>query len=497
MTVEEKLQSKISLSFVRAGIVILSVLFLSLIVSRLVYPFSAGNLEAFNWIPVTHLLEGKNPYSFPFTPPYSMSPYGIVYYILLAVGVKLFGFQLWFGRLLSVAAFAICIFSVAKITKKTMPSGSIFWFVILASLAMFPSQIWIAVMRCDLIAAAFGLAALYLVFGIDEGEKVKFRRVAAMILLAAAAFFTKQPFLLPTLIIFLRLLQLRKWDVAIYFAFGICSLTAAVMFVLNYTSSGGYFWQHFVHAKSLPFGFTKAFRVFTEMLKRPTFFFSIIFLLIFGFRERQVFRQLSREKLTEILHSPKFLLLTYCLLSGAWAFVSAGREGGSANYYIENSFALAIAVGLVYDNCRREKLQKWTLAILILLTFGGIFQFIQVLRGEYFRWQSLSYYREVFETTAKLLAPESNCISVYPELAVWNGCAVYFDDFEEYEGSWSSELREIFEREIKKGRFGAILWYNDKLQAKFPNYQLIPMSQKTPEKFFSVYLYVPKSTQLK
>jgi hypothetical protein len=497
MTVEEKLQSKINPLLVRAGIVILGILFFLLIVSRLVYPFGAGTWEAFNWMPATHLLEDKNPFSFAFTPPYSIPPYGIVYYILIAVGVKLFGFQLWFGRLLSIASFAVCVFSAAQITKKTTRSSSAFGFVILASLAMFPAQIWIAVMRSDLIAAAFGLAALWLAFGIDEGEKVKFRRIAVMILLTAATFFTKQSFLLPTAIVFLRLLQLKKWRDAIYFAFGIAGLTVAVMFLLDYTSAGGYFWQHFVHAENLPFAFADSFRVFFVMLAHPTFFFSIIFLLIFVFQKRKIFRQLNREKLTEILRSPQFLLFIYCLLSGAWAFISAGRQGGAANYYIENSFALAIAVGLVYDNFRRESLQKWTLAIVILLTFGGIFQFIQVFRGEYFRWQSLSYYREIFDTTANFTPSGSTCVSVYPELAVWNGCAFYFDDFEEYIGIWSPEFNEIFEHEIKQERFAAIIWYDDKLQAKFPNYQLIPMSQKPPQNFLPVYLYVPKSTLLK
>ena len=496
MTVKEKFQSKTSPSFVRAGIVILGGLFFLLIVSRLVYPFSAGTWEAFNWMPATHLLEGKNPFSFAFTPPYSIPPYGIVYYILIAVGVKLFGFQLWFGRLLSVASFVFCVFSAAKITKKTTHDNSAFWFVILACLAMFPAQIWIAVMRCDLIAAAFGLVALWLAFGIDEGEKVKFRRVAAMILLAAAAFLTKQPFLLPAAIAFLRLLQLKKWRDAGYFALGISGITAAVMFLLNYGSSGGYFWQHFVHSENLPFSFADSFRVFGVMLAQPTFFFSIIFLLIFAIQKRKMFRQLNREKRTEILCSPQFLLLIYCLLSGAWAFISTGRQGGAANYYIENSFALAIAVGLVYDNFRRESLPEWTLAIVILLTFGGMFQFIQVFRGEYFRWQSLSYYREIFDTTAKFAPSGSTCFSVYPELVVWNGGAFYFDDFEEYSGIWSPEFNEIFEREINQGRFDIIIWYDDKLETKFPNYKLIPMRQKKPEHYYSVYLYVPKDKQI-
>ena len=381
MTVEEKHQSKISLSFVRIGIVILGVLFLSLIISRLVYPFCIGTWESFNWMPATHLLEGKNPYSYAFTPPYSMLPYGIVYYILIAVGVKLFGFQIWFGRILSVLAFAVCVLSVAKITKKITPNKEAVWVAILAGLAMFPAQTWIAVMRPDLIAAAFGLAALWLAFGLEENKKTKIWRIAGMILFAAAAIFTKQTYLLPTAIIFLRFLQLKKWREAVSFALGISVLTTAVMFWLNYTSSGGYFWQHFIHAERLPFSLADSVRVFSEMLKQPIFSFSIIFLLIFAFQKRKIFQQLNRDKLLKILRSPKFLLLLYVLLSAAWSFLSSGRQGGNANYYIENSFALAIGGGLIYDNFKREAVQKLALAMIFLMTLGGAFQFVRVLRG--------------------------------------------------------------------------------------------------------------------
>ena len=108
------LADKFSL-FVRLGIAVLGVLFLSLIVSRLVFPFDNGILEAFNWLPAQNVLEGKNPYAFALTPPYSMSPYGVVFYALIAVGQKLFGFQLWWGRILTVLAFAFCLWAIFRL----------------------------------------------------------------------------------------------------------------------------------------------------------------------------------------------------------------------------------------------------------------------------------------------------------------------------------------------------------------------------------------------
>ncbi len=481
--------------FIRIGIAILGGLFLSVIISRLVYPFGVGTWESFNWMPATHLLEGKNPYAFAFTPPYSMSPYGIVYYALLAVGVEIFGYQIWFGRILSVLAFAVCIRSVIKITKKTAHGKEAGWFACLASLAMFPAQIWIAVMRPDLVAATFAFSALALAFTPEADKKISLWSVVAMILLSSAAFFTKQVFWLPPVIIFLRFLQLKKWREATFFALGVAALVFGGMFLLNYTSAGGYVWQHFTHAQRLPYSLKQCVGVFVEMLKNPTFFFSLGCLLVFAFQNRPLFRRLTRAEAIKIACSPKFLILFYFLLSLIWSVFVSGRLGGNANYYIENSFVLAIVVGLIYENFKQNALPSLSLAMIVLLTLGGAFQIARVLRGEYFRWQSLNYYREIFETVGKIVPPNSTCISIYPEFAVWNGCKFNFDDFEEYSGTWSPELIEIFEREIKQGRYAGIIWYNDKFTERFPNYRLVKMAQSPPERYFRMYLYVPETSQ--
>lgn len=479
--------------FIRIGIAILSVLFLSLIVSRLVYPFCAGAWESFNWVPATHLLEGKNPYSFAFTSPYAMSPYGIVFYALLAVGVKIFGYQMWFGRLLSVFALAICIWAVVRITRKLAHEKEVVWFACLAGLAMTPAQVWVAIMRPDLIAAAFAFSGLAMIFTLDEDKKTPLWRVGAMVLLLSAAFFTKPTFVLPTGIIFLRFLQMKKWREAVIFFIGMGVLVLGGMALLNQTSAGGYIWQHFTHAQRLPHSFIQCGNVFIEMLKNPTFFFSLVCLIIFAFQYRKNFSSLNRDEAIKIVCSPKFLIFFYLLISLVWSFLSSGRVGGNINYYVENSFVLAIAVSLVFEHFKRKNaFPNLALAMIFLLTFSGTFQMVRVLRGEYFRWQSLTYYREVFETVGKTLPPNSKCISVYPELVIWNGCVINFDDFEEYQGNWSPELIEIFEREIKMGRYATVIWFDDKFTDRFPNYRLIKMSQNPPERYFPVYLYVPE-----
>ena len=475
------------LTFIRAGVGVLCLLFLSAVASRLVHPFDTGHYEAFNWLPAQHILEGKNPYSFALTPPYSMAPYGIVYYALLAAGVKLFGFQLAWGRILSVLAFAVCLWAVVNITKKITRSKEASLVALLAGLAAFPAQSWIAQMRPDLIALAFSLTAVWLVIS-PEDDQTKFRCVAVAAILSAAAFFTKQTFLLVAVIVVLRLLQLRKRREALWFVAAYVILIGAGGILLNHTSSGGYVWQHFIHARRLPYSFAQAFQLVVQMLKTPAVIIFVGLLLVSVYRGRGGFHKLSGGRLLD-LRSPQTLMLFYFLLSFVWAFLSTGRTGANVNYYLENSLVMAICFALIYVRLKRKGLPAATL-ILMLLTLGGTFQLARVLRGEYFRWQAVSYYREISETAARLTPPNSVCVSVYAELVVRNGCSLHFDDFGEYVGGWSPELGEAFDRELKAGRYPVVIWNANDLQTTFPNYRLVPMSQARPERFFTVYLYV-------
>ncbi|HLM01096.1 MAG TPA: hypothetical protein VK400_08555, partial [Pyrinomonadaceae bacterium] len=226
--------------------------------------------------------------------------------------------------------------------------------------------------------------------------------------------------------------------------------------------------------------------------------FALVFLLIFVYRRRKFLFSANREKLSGVLRSPQLLILFYFLISLSAAFVSGGRVGANVNYYIESSFLLSIICGCIYADFKRDYLllPKLGLAMIVLFTLGGAFQLARILHGERVRWQALGYYREILDRTAKTVAPaspDSTCVSVAAEMVVWSGCRFHFDDFSEYEHGWSPELREAFEREVKTGRYAAIVWYDDSLQLRFPNYRLVPMSQSAPERSFPVYLYVPAS----
>ena len=467
---------------------ILGLLLLSVVVSRVIYPYDVGYLEAFSWVPAGHLLEGKNPYSFATTPPYSMTPYGVIYYALMALGVKLFGLQIWFGRLLSVIAFAVCVWSVTRITRHLTNSKRASAVALLVSLALFPAQSWIAVMRSDLIAVAFAFAALALVFTSDEKDRVGPARVTWIVTLALAAFFTKHTVALSVLIIVLRFVQLNKLRDAYLFSALFLVLGGAVMFLLNYTSGGGYIWHHFIHASTLPFSFENFRYGVVAVISTPTFIVFAAALVVFLWRAKKSLRGGFTA-----LRSGWSLIFLYLVLSFVAASISSGRVGSNVNYFLENSFVIAIVCGLIYQTLTEAELRKTATALILLMSLAGMTQLVRAARGEYFRRESLPYYSEISETAARHIRPGDDCVSVYAELVSRHGCRLYFDDYGEYIGGWSPQLSSLFEREVTAGRFSVIVWYEDNLHAKFPNYQLIRMSREVPEKFFPVYIYVRKN----
>lgn len=481
---------------VRSGIVILSLLLVSIAVSRVVYPFDTGvYAEALSWIPAQHLLAGKNPYSFAFVEPHSMSPYGIIYYALIAVGVKLFGLQLWWGRVLSVVGFAVYLWAAIGVTRKltnSKESAAIAW---LTGLAMFAATSWVGMMRSDLIAAALAATALYLAFTIEEKSRVAVWRLVAIVLLVCAAFFTKQTYLLPVCVIFLRLWQIDKRREAFGAITAFAIIVGAAIFGLNYGSAGGYVWQHFAHAQRIPFVFGNLTVHFPGGWKLPTLLFILVFLIVYAVSKFPIVRELNRKEKIAVLRSPKTLIAAYFLVSFGLAATSSGRAGASVNYYIENSFTAIVVCGLMYDDFVRHARRRLAFAFAVLLIFGGSLQFVQLLRAEYFRWQSLAYHQELFRRVNDFVKPGDVCVSIAPEFVMWNGCKLHFDDFGEYTSGWAPDLEEIFIRETEKNRYAVILWYGDKFQTVFPNYRLVPMSQPVPTKFHSVYLYVPAGSE--
>jgi hypothetical protein len=113
-----------------------------------------------------------------------------------------------------------------------------------------------------------------------------------------------------------------------------------------------------------------------------------------------------------------------------------------------------------------------------------------MMRGEYFRWQSLPYHQEIVAKTKELTPPGSVGFAACPELLVAAGRDFYFDDIQEYMEDWSPELHQVFEAEFEKKSISAVIMRTDVAEKDFRGYRLVETENPPPERFYKVFLYV-------
>lgn len=472
--------------FAIAVFAIFFVMLLCIAFSRIFYPYDIAN-EALNWTPSQLIFNGNNPYGYAMKPPFVMAPYGVVFYLVIGVGIKFFGFQFWLGRTILFLSVLICAYCVARIvfalTKEKRPC----YVAIVALLASLPFQVWIATQRPDALSLAFSAIALMLVIEHDEKENLAYKKLFLIIMLFALSIFTKHTTVLPIFIAALRLFQMKKIKQAIVLLLSLFVLCSVVMFLLNKTSNGGYIWQHFIHANRLPFDYEATFTLIMIILKTPS---TWIYIAIISLCSYYLFNSGSL-KVNAIFSSPKWLIAFYSLIAFVFAFVTASRFGAATNYYLETSFVVSILIALCWEKLSSYRQLHLTYSIvIILLTAAGSFNLIRAARSEYYRWQELPYYNEMVERLNKTVPPKSVCISVNPELVTEGGHEYHFDDWAEYAENWSPELNKIFRESISEKRYAAIIWHTSEVNDEFKGYRLIKMSQPLPQKHYPVFLFV-------
>jgi hypothetical protein len=230
------------------------------------------------------------------------------------------------------------------------------------------------------------------------------------------------------------------------------------------------------------------------LVNKPTIWVFALYLLVFLFQYAKTFYNQKEAALSRKFSSPEFLIVFYFFLSFGLATLSSRRVGANINYYLEASLIAAVFFGIIFEYFRDYFKPQFALVAIVCMTLGGCAQLASVLNGEYYRWKAYDYYQEMSDRVAELTPSNSKCISIYPELMLKSNCEFYFDDYSEYLVGWSPELNEVFEREVSSGCFKTIVWNNDGLAEKFPNYQLVPMVHSPPEKFYKAYLYVQEPT---
>jgi len=494
----------------------LVLLLMGISVSRIVYPFDVGHFEACVWTPALLSAEGKNPYAYATQEPFVMAPYGYLYYLTVGVGLRLFGWQFWFGRALTVISAAACLLCIVRLSRELTERKSSLALGAMTFLTSLPLYHYLAVHRSDLPSLALGFGAIALAFadrknplptgrGTDSAALPtdlgtvpnSWPRTVLIIGLLVAAVFFKQTTVLPIAVVIARYLQTGRFRQAVMVFSGVAVVGIGIAAALNLTSSGGYFWQHFVLMRQVPHSYQVSLKWLGSMFRSPSTWIAagvIIAAIVRQVRPLSAGNSLatSRELLVRALKSPEMLLLSYLAAAAGLAFVTSARSGSYINYYLEASIVLAVVVAMGWNwmagiRHRREIF----LGIVTLFVLAAGLEFWRMARAESYRWKSLGYYREVVETLKREVPPESLVVSVHPELAIASGHQYHFGDFLQYIDGRSPELRKVIADGFGSKRYGAVIWLTPE-EPMLARYRLVPMKSSVHEKHYPVYLYLAK-----
>jgi hypothetical protein len=484
------------------AIIALVTLLIGVSLSRLVYPYDVGYYEAAVWEPSALAANGLNPYNYALRPPFVMAPYGYLYYLMIGLGLSLFGLQLWLGRLMSILAAAIIVMCIWRISRSLTRKPQAAAFAVVVFLSSVTLQSWIAVQRPDLPGLALAFAGIALVFGRHDGpDKIDLKSLLIAPLFVAAFFF-KQTFILPPLVAFARCLQMERRKQAIFVLIATVSLCGLGIAALNANARAGHLWQSFTLAGEIPHSQSQSLQMLATFLKSPSVWVLFIIAGLFAFhvfdrRNKKSQENAEHAELADheefsrkTLRSPGLLMCVYFIAAGALAFVTSSRAGANINYYLEPVVVVSIITSIAWAQLSHNtRFNRGLPPLLLLVTLSGLFQMARSARGEYYRWRSLPYYKEIVSTLGGLTRSQSVSISVYPELAAAAGREYHFGDWIQYLDGRSSELQKAFWEAIETKNYSAIIWH-EKDANLFPGYSLAPISAPLPEHFYHVYLYV-------
>jgi hypothetical protein len=129
---------------------------------------------------------------------------------------------------------------------------------------------------------------------------------------------------------------------------------------------------------------------------------------------------------------------------------------------------------------------RWYRCLVIALAIFALPTGARIGRGEYARWQSLGYYREVVSTLRQYSHQGEPCFSVYPELATSAGQTYYFNTETPYDGR-SPQLATIKARVFASGILAAAVTHSS---TSPPGYHQVRLSHPVPTRFYPVFLHI-------
>ena len=365
-------------------------------ISRIIYPYDVGQYEAGIWAPSSLAANGNNPYDISLTnhEPYTMSPYGIIYYVVVGLGLKLFGLQFWFARTLSFLCTIVCSLCIAKLIYRHTKKSNMAILGVILFIGQFPVQFWVGVQRPDMLALALSLVGITMAMS-NNPKNSSLLLIILQASLISAAILVRQTCVIPVLIISLWYLSQKAYFKLFVFISSMLIIISAVMYSLNHTSAGGYLWQQFILPASVAKDYSFGFKKFISFLTAPITISSLILWILFYINAKGKDLEKAENNGDDLSQGSLYrnMLLIYALFALLVAMITASRPGANINYYLEVAAAMSIVIPL-YGAKMNQEVRTKRIYPVILFIVGMSFSVrgMQVCSGEYYRWKSKSYY---------------------------------------------------------------------------------------------------------
>lgn len=300
---------------------------------RAFYPFELEWMEGDMLCAAIRLTEGKAIYIDPAGDfvPFLYPPF---YYWLISLFIPLFGPHFWIGRLISIASFfAICFFIYRIVYRLTADRliSSISLLLLPASYKL--TGYWFDVVRTDSLYLALSLGGLYF---LDKNIKKAGFWISAVFFIIA--FFSKQ-----TSVFFITAAILILWQEehrrAFYFSFLLMAIIGVVLFMLQFSSNG---WYWFYIFKAGTRQKTDLIRGFGEGLVYILRHLPIVCgVILYSF-----FRKTNKIKNT----GRWFLVFMF-------AFIAMALPYGKAGGYINNFYPVIVCLCILFGISLRQILE--------------------------------------------------------------------------------------------------------------------------------------------
>jgi len=293
-------------------------------------------------------------------PPYLVTLYGPLTYVLLAIPYKLAEAAAitphYLVRLSIVGAVCICVLFILLVSKRLHRSRSISWLCALFAVSVCSMAGWTTVIRGDFIALAFSLLGIY-VFLLTNGSP---QQIGAAVC-SGIAFLVKQTSLAVPIAIIIWLIYYRRYKDAIFWATG---------FTLTVVSGYGFAWwrepmvlKHIVALADPVLEYRGALDLIGYAVSQPVVPFAAVGGLFALWK-----------------NTPENLLFViYCVVAWLVAILTIPQVGGAINYFWEPFFASAVLAGPGLCELKR-KLNHAPILITALLFVFLLRSFLPVLQ---------------------------------------------------------------------------------------------------------------------